>query len=107
MVKFDTLPPLKKWIISNKYFLRVSDPKEKKVGATHLLLDGGIWKVPKEEYQNFLRILSVDLQNNEKYFMIAKKDLLYVIQSKEGVGLIVDEYIIDLLKKSELIGGVK
>ena len=69
MVKFDTLPPLKKWIISNKYFLRVSDPKEKKVGATHLLLDGGIWKVPKEESQNFLRILSVDLQNNEKYYI--------------------------------------
>ena len=49
----------------------------------------------------------IKFQNNEKYFMIAKKDLLYVIQSKDGFGLIVDEYIIDLLKKSELIGGVK
>ena len=52
-------------------------------------------------------IKDIKFQNNEKYFMIAKKDLLYVIQSKDGFGLIVDEYIIDLLKKSELIGGVK
>ena len=52
-------------------------------------------------------IKDIKFQNNGKYFMIAKKDLLYVIQSKDGFGLIVDEYIIDLLKKSELIGGVK
>ena len=69
MVKFDTLPPLKKWVISNKYFLKTSDPKEKKVGATHFLLDGGIWKVPKSEYQTFLRLMSTDLQNNEKYYI--------------------------------------
>jgi hypothetical protein len=69
MGKFDTLPPLKKWIISNKYFLKTTDPKEKKVGATHFLLDGGIWKVPAAEYQTFLRILSTDLQNNEKYYI--------------------------------------
>ena len=52
-------------------------------------------------------IKDIKFQNNEKYFMIAKKDLLYVIQSKDGFGLIVDEYIIDILKKNELIGGVK
>ena len=69
MVKFDTLPPLKKWIISNKYFIKTTDSKEKKVGSTHFLLDGGIWKIPKEEYQTFLRLLSADLQNNEKYYI--------------------------------------
>jgi hypothetical protein len=52
-------------------------------------------------------IKDIKFQNNEKYFIIAKKDLLYVIQSKDGFGLIVDEYIIDILKKNELIGGVK
>jgi hypothetical protein len=52
-------------------------------------------------------IKDIKFQNNEKYFIIAKKDLLYVIQSKEGFGLIVDEYIIDILKKNDLIGGVK
>lgn len=52
-------------------------------------------------------IKDIKFQNNEKYFIIAKKDLLYVIQSKDGFGLIVDEYIVDILKKNELIGGVK
>jgi len=69
MVKFDTLPPLKKWIMTNKYFLKTSEPKEKKVGATHFLLDGGIWKIPKSEYNTFLKMLSTDLQNNEKYYI--------------------------------------
>ena len=69
MGKFDLLPPLKKWIISNKFYLKTSDPKEKKIGSTHFLLDGGIWKVPKEEYQTFLRLLSTDLQNNEKFYI--------------------------------------
>ena len=52
-------------------------------------------------------IKDIKFKNNEQYFMIAKKDLLYVIQSKDGFGLIVDEYIIDVLKKNELLGGVK
>jgi len=69
MVKFETMNTLKKWVISNKYFIKVSDPKEKKIGSTHFLLDGGIWKIPKGEYLEFLRILSIDLQNNEKHYI--------------------------------------
>jgi hypothetical protein len=63
------LPPLRKWILSNKYFIKSSETKEKKTDATHYLLDGGIWKVPLSEYQEFLRLLSVDLQNGEKYYI--------------------------------------
>uniref|UniRef100_A0A6C0I8K9 C962R-like N-terminal AEP domain-containing protein n=1 Tax=viral metagenome TaxID=1070528 RepID=A0A6C0I8K9_9ZZZZ len=61
--------PLRKWILSNKYFIKCSEPKEKKALATHYLLDGGIWKVPMEEYPNFLRLLSTDLQNGLKYYI--------------------------------------
>ena len=55
--KFNNLPPLRKWIISNKYFIKCSDTKENKSSATHYLLDGGIWKVPLEKYQEFLQLL--------------------------------------------------
>jgi hypothetical protein len=66
---FTNLNPLKKWIITNKYYIKSTETKDKKVGATHFLLDGGIWKVPKGEYLEFLRLLSVDLQNNEKHYI--------------------------------------
>ena len=69
MNKFNQLSPLKKWVISNKYFVKTSDPKEKKINVSHYLLDGGIWKIPKNEYQEFLRLLSVDLQNGEKHYI--------------------------------------
>ena len=68
MVYKSELNPLKKWVLVNKYFIKTTDTKEKKASATHFLLDGGIWKIPKEEYQTFLRLLSADLQNNEKYY---------------------------------------
>jgi hypothetical protein len=45
-----------------KYFIKVSD-KERKGEATHFLLDGGIWCVPKEQYPEFLNLLAIDLQN--------------------------------------------
>ena len=67
--KFNELSPLRKWVITNKFFVRINDSKEKKVGSTHFLLDGGIWKIPKNEYEEFLRILSIDLQNNEKHYI--------------------------------------
>ena len=65
----NSLPPLKKWILSNKYFIKSSETKEKKAGSTHYLLDGGIWKVPLDKYTEFLRLLSEDLQNGEKYYI--------------------------------------
>ena len=71
------LSPLRKWILSNSFYVRVNDPKEKKIGSTHFLLDGGIWKVPKNEYENFLRILSVDLQNNEKHYISENKTEIF------------------------------
>ena len=68
--KFNSLPPLRKWIISNKYFIKCSDTnKENKASATHYLLDGGIWKVPMDKYQEFLQLLSVDLTNGEYYYI--------------------------------------
>ena len=75
--KFNELSPLKKWVITNKYYIRINDPKEKKVGSTHFLLDGGIWKIPKNEYEEFLRILSVDLQNNEKHYISENKTEIF------------------------------
>ena len=67
--KFKDLSPLKQWIFSNNFHIKVSEPKEKKATATHFLLDGGIWKVPMEKYNEFLKILSTDLQNGEKYYI--------------------------------------
>jgi len=73
----NNLPPLRKWIISNKFFIKSSEPKEKKVDATHYLLDGGIWKVPMKEYPEFLRLLSVDLQNGEKYYISENRSKVF------------------------------
>jgi hypothetical protein len=66
---FDLLSPLKKWVLTNKYFIKTTEPKEKKASASHYLLDGGIWKVPNDKYLEFLQLLSVDLQNNEKHYI--------------------------------------
>jgi hypothetical protein len=77
MTKFDTLPPLKKWVITSKYFLKTTDTKEKKVGSTHFLLDGGIWKIPLGEYQTFLRLLSADLQNGEKHYICENRSSVF------------------------------
>jgi hypothetical protein len=63
------LNPLKRWVLTNKYYIKCNETKDKKSQATHFLLDGGIWKIPKEEYLEFLRLLSVDLQNNEKHYL--------------------------------------
>jgi len=63
------LNPLKKWVLTNKYFIKTTDSKERKVLATHFLLDGGIWGIPKEKYSEFLNLLAIDLQNNEKHYI--------------------------------------
>jgi hypothetical protein len=73
----NNLPPLRKWILSNKFFIKCTEPKEKKVDATHYLLDGGIWKVPMNEYTEFLRLLSVDLQNGEKYYISENRSKVF------------------------------
>jgi hypothetical protein len=69
MSKFNSLSPLRKWVINNKFFIKTNAPKEEKVGSTHYLLDGGIWKIPKGEYNEFLRLLSADLLNGEKHYI--------------------------------------
>ena len=63
------LPPLRRWILSNKYYVKTNAPKECKENPTHYLLDGGIWKVPKNQYLEFLRLLATDLQNGHKYYL--------------------------------------
>jgi len=68
MVKTE-LNPLKRWVLTNKYYIKTTDSKERKAAATHFLLDGGIWGVPKEQYPEFLNLLAVDLQNGEKHYI--------------------------------------
>jgi protein-tyrosine phosphatase len=63
------LSPLKRWILLNKYFIKISENKDIKSTATHFLLDGGLWKIPMEKYQEFLLLLSKDLINNCKYYI--------------------------------------
>ena len=66
---FNKLNPLKQWVISNKYYIKKTDSKEQKLNPTHYLLDGGIWKIPIEKYEEFLKLLAIDLQNNEKHYI--------------------------------------
>ena len=77
MGNFTNLSPLKKWIITNKYFIKTTDTKEKKLTATHFLLDGGIWSVPKDQYSEFLRLLAVDLQNGEKHYICENRTEIF------------------------------
>ena len=62
------LNPLKKWVLTNKYYIKTTE-RERKSEATHFLLDGGIWCIPKDKYSEFLHLLAVDLQNNEKHYI--------------------------------------
>ena len=77
MGKFDNLSPLKKWIISNRYFIKTSEPRDKKIEATHYLLDGGIWKVPLSEYPTFLQLLAGDLNAGEKHYISENKTKVF------------------------------
>ena len=77
MGDFNSLSPLKKWVITNKYFIKTSDTKEKKSTATHFLLDGGIWSIPKEMYSNFLNLLATDLQNGEKHYICENRSPVF------------------------------
>jgi len=69
--------PLKKWVLTNKYFIKTTDSKERKASATHFLLDGGIWGVPKDKYSEFLNLLAVDLQNGEKHYICENRTSVF------------------------------
>jgi len=74
---FNLLSPLRKWVITNKYFIKTSEPKEVKSTATHFLLDGGLWKIPKIEYSQFLKLLATDLQNGEYYYISENRSEIF------------------------------
>jgi hypothetical protein len=76
MVKQE-LNPLKKWVLTNKYFIKTSEAREKKLTATHFLLDGGIWSIPKEHYPDFLNLLAIDLQNGEKHYICENRTSIF------------------------------
>ena len=69
--------PLKKWVLVNKYYIKTTDSKEKKIGASHFLLDGGIWHIPKSDYPEFLKLLSVDLNAGEKHYITENKTKVF------------------------------
>ena len=71
------LNPLKKWVLNSKYFIKTTDSKEKKATATHFLLDGGIWCIPKEQYSGFLNLLAIDLQNGEKHYICENRTPIF------------------------------
>lgn len=51
--------------------------REKKATATHFLLDGGIWCVPKTNYSDFLNLLAIDLQNGEKHYICENRSPVF------------------------------
>jgi hypothetical protein len=76
MVKQE-LNPLKKWIFSSKFFIKTTDSKERKSTATHFLLDGGTWCIPKQNYPGFLNLLAIDLQNGEKHYICENRTNIF------------------------------
>lgn len=71
------LNPLKKWVLSNKFYIKITDTKEKKTSASHFLLDGGIWSIPKDKYLKFLELLAIDLQNGEKHYICENRTSIF------------------------------
>ena len=107
MGNFSNLSPLKKWVITNKYFIKTTDSKEKKLTATHFLLDGGIWSIPKENYSEFLRLLAVDLQNGEKHYICENRTEVFKficdIDMFDDIIINIDSIKIITLKLQEII----
>jgi hypothetical protein len=105
MGDFNSLSPLRKWVISKKYFVKINGPKEEKVGATHYLLDGGIWKIPKNEYSEFLKLLSIDLQNGEKHYISENRTPVFKFimdldfYEVEAISVAQVEYIVKEIQK--------
>lgn len=52
-------------------------------------------------------IKDIKFGDGHNYFLIAKKDNLFIIQSKDGYNLIVDSGIVEILKDKDLLGGIK
>jgi hypothetical protein len=77
MVVKQELNPLKRWVLSNKFYIKITDSKERKATATHFLLDGGIWCIPKEQYPEFLNLLAVDLQNGERHYICENRTPIF------------------------------
>ncbi len=71
------LNPLKRWVLQNRFFIKTTDTKERKAVATHFLLDGGIWGIPKDKYSEFLGLLAVDLQNGEKHYICENRTSIF------------------------------
>jgi hypothetical protein len=51
-------------------------------------------------------IKDINFKDDLKYYMVAKKDNLYIIHSIDGFNLIIDETIINILKEQKLLGGI-
>jgi len=107
MVRNDLLNPLKRWILTNKYFIKTTDTKERKSQATHFLLDGGIWCVPKESYPEFLRLLAIDLQHNEKHYICENRTPVFKficdIDMYEDTVITVDQIKIITVQLQEVV----
>jgi hypothetical protein len=71
------ISPLRRWIYLNKYFIKISENKDIKSTATHFLLDGGLWKIPMDKYQEFLLLLSRDLENGIKYYISENRTKIF------------------------------
>jgi hypothetical protein len=105
MSDFNSLNPLKQWVLSKKYFIKTNAPKEEKVGATHFLLDGGIWKIPKTEYTEFLKRLGLDLQNGEKHYISENRTPVFKFivdldfYEAEAININQVEYIVKEIQK--------
>lgn len=52
-------------------------------------------------------IKDVKFGDEHNYFLIAKKDNLFIVQNKDGYNLIVDGSIIEILKEKKLLGGIR
>lgn len=70
-----------------------------------------LYKNVKHAFSSSIEIINeineVNFLEGQSYFLIAKKDDLRVIQNKSGANLVVDVEILELLKKENLVGGIK
>jgi hypothetical protein len=100
------LNPLKKWVMTNRFFIKTTDSKERKAEATHFLLDGGIWCIPDEKYPEFLNLLALDLQNGEKHYICENKTevfkLICDIDMFEDTVITIDQIkcVVDVIQET-------
>ena len=70
MPNFNDLPELRKWCILNKFFTRTKD-------YTHLLLDNGKLKIPKNKTEMFLEKYADDIASNAKHYICEIKTPIF------------------------------